>query len=57
MAQTAVAKILKNLENRELIKAVKSVNEGKRKIYVLWDLEPAPEITGGLWCVFLCLKL
>jgi len=49
LAQTAVTKILKNLETRNLVKPVKSVNDGKRKIYVLFDLEPAADITGGLW--------
>ena len=49
LAQTAVTKILKTLETRNLVKPVKSVNDGKRKIYVLYDLEPAADITGGLW--------
>ena len=49
LAQTAVTKILKTLESRNLVKPVKSVNDGKRKIYVLYDLEPAADITGGLW--------
>lgn len=49
LAQTAVTKILKTLETRNLVKPVKSVNDGKRKIYVLFELEPAADITGGLW--------
>ena len=51
LAQTAVGKVLKNLETRLLVKSVKSVNDGKRKIYVLYDVEPANELTGGLWWV------
>ncbi len=49
LPQTSIGKILKTLEDRSLIKAVKSVNDGKRKIYVDYDVEPAKELTGGLW--------
>lgn len=52
LAQTAVGKVLKTLETRELVKSVKSVNDGKRKIFVLFDVEPANELTGGLWWEF-----
>ena len=49
IAQTQVNKILKTLESRQLIKSVKSVNAGNKKILVLFELEPASEVTGGLW--------
>lgn len=42
-------KILKNLESRKLIKAVKSVNASKKKVYMLFNLEPDRSITGGVW--------
>jgi len=42
-------KILKSLEGRKLIKAVKSVNASKRKVYMLYNLEPDQSVTGGPW--------
>ncbi len=45
-----VARALKNLEQRQLVKSVKSVQSATKKLYMLHDLEPATEITGGAWC-------
>ncbi|XP_072025702.1 DNA-directed RNA polymerase III subunit RPC6-like [Amphiura filiformis] len=42
-------KILKNLESRKLIKAVKSVGASKRKVYMLFNLQPDRSVTGGAW--------
>lgn len=42
-------KILKNLENKKLIKAVKSVTASKKKVYMLYNLEPDKTVTGGSW--------
>lgn len=42
-------KILKNLESRKLVKAVKSVNAGKKKVYMLYNVEPDRTVTGGAW--------
>jgi hypothetical protein len=47
--QPQVTKIIKRLEGRRLIKAVKSVVYKWRKMYMLFDLEPAKQITGGPW--------
>lgn len=44
-----LTKILKNLENRKLIKAVKSVSASKKKVYMLFNLEPDRSVTGGAW--------
>ena len=44
-----VTKILKNLEGRQVIKAVKSVQSKNRKVFMLFDLEPHRDITGGAW--------
>ena len=44
-----VNKILKVLESKELIKAVKSVQASKKKVYMLYDLTPDESITGGAW--------
>lgn len=40
-----VNKVLKNLENKKLIKSVKSISN--RKLYVLYDLIPDETVTGG----------
>ena len=45
-----INKCLKLLEQRKLIKAVKSVASSNRKVYMLFELEPSREITGGAWC-------
>ena len=44
-----VTRILKTLEGRGLVKNVKSVQHANRKVYMLAELEPAREITGGAW--------
>lgn len=49
LQQPQVTKVLKTLEARSLIKAVKSVANKNRKVYMLMDLEPSTEITGGAW--------
>ena len=46
---TQVNKILKVLESKKLIKAVKSVQASKKKVYMLYDLTPDESITGGAW--------
>ena len=49
LQQAQVTKILKQLESRKLVKAIKPVNQPSKKFYMLFDLEPAREITGGAW--------
>jgi len=44
-----VNKVLKSLEGKKLIKAVNSVSAGKRKVYMLFNLEPDASVTGGAW--------
>ncbi len=46
---TALNKTLKNLETKKLIKSVASVNASKKKVYMLFDIEPDRSITGGAW--------
>ncbi|KAH8398621.1 hypothetical protein KR215_003028 [Drosophila sulfurigaster] len=46
---TQLNKILKNLETKKLIKAVKSVNASKKKVYMLYNLEADRSVTGGAW--------
>ncbi|XP_050537072.1 probable DNA-directed RNA polymerase III subunit RPC6 [Daktulosphaira vitifoliae] len=42
-------KILKSLEAKKSIKAVKSVAASRKIVYMLYDLEPDSSITGGAW--------
>lgn len=49
LSQTQVNKILKNLENKKLIKSVKSVAASKKKVYMLYNIEPDRTVTGGTW--------
>lgn len=45
----ALNKIFKALETRRLIKQVKSINAKSKKLYMLYELEPSTELTGGIW--------
>ena len=47
--QQSLTKALKLLEQRMLIKSIRSVVSKSKKLYVLFDVEPAKEITGGPW--------
>ncbi|XP_055715947.1 probable DNA-directed RNA polymerase III subunit RPC6 [Phlebotomus papatasi] len=49
LIMTQLNKILKSLENKKLIKAVKSVNASKKKVYMLYNLDPDRSVTGGAW--------
>lgn len=49
LSQTIVNKVLKNLESKKFIKAVKSVAASKKKVYMLYNLEPDVTVTGGAW--------
>lgn len=49
MPQHTLAKTLKILEQRSLIKSVRSVVSKSKKLYMLYDMQPAKEITGGPW--------
>ena len=47
--QQALNKIFKQLEQRRLIKPVKSVTSKTKKLYMLYELTPSKELTGGVW--------
>ncbi|KAI5643054.1 RNA polymerase rpc34 subunit domain-containing protein [Phthorimaea operculella] len=49
LANTQLTKVLKSLESKKLIKAVKCVNASKKKVYMLYNLEPDRALTGGAW--------
>lgn len=46
---TQLNKVLKSLETKKIIKAVKSVSASKKKVYMLYELEPDSSVTGGAW--------
>ncbi|CAI5742769.1 unnamed protein product [Hyaloperonospora brassicae] len=47
--QQIVTKTLRLLETRRLVKSVKSISSRNKKLYMLFDLVPSTEITGGPW--------
>ncbi|PVU91370.1 hypothetical protein BB561_004437 [Smittium simulii] len=47
--QQVVTKYLKILEGKNLIKSVKSVKNPTKKLYMLIDIKPSTEISGGPW--------
>eukprot|EP00002_Diphylleia_rotans_P032945 TRINITY_DN6967_c0_g2_i4.p1 TRINITY_DN6967_c0_g2~~TRINITY_DN6967_c0_g2_i4.p1 ORF type:complete len:278 (+),score=77.11 TRINITY_DN6967_c0_g2_i4:59-892(+) len=49
LQQQQITKILKNLENRKLVKSVKSISGKNKKVYMLANIEPSREVTGGAW--------
>ncbi|XKL69448.1 hypothetical protein PGB90_007217 [Kerria lacca] len=42
-------KTLRSLENKKLIKSIKTVSAPKKKFYILYEIEPDPSLTGGAW--------
>ena len=49
ISQHILTKTLKILEQRSLIKSVRSVVSKSKKLYVLFDVVPAKSVTGGPW--------
>lgn len=49
LSMTVLNKVIKSMEGRKLIKAVKSVAASKKKVYMLYNLEPDLSVTGGAW--------
>jgi len=49
LGQVQLNRVLKSLENKKHIKAVKSVNATRKKVYMLYDLQPDRSVTGGAW--------
>lgn len=47
--QHVVLKCLKSLESQRYVKSVKSVKFPTRKIYMLYNLQPSIDVTGGPW--------
>ncbi|GBL51890.1 34-kDa subunit of RNA polymerase III (C) [Candidozyma auris] len=49
MHQHIVMRCLKSLESQRYIKSIKSVKHPTRKIYMLYNLQPSIDVTGGPW--------
>jgi len=49
MTSVQIKKILKKLEKKEIVKSVKSIQAKNKYIWMLAELEPPNEITGGIW--------
>ncbi|KAF4664621.1 DNA-directed RNA polymerase III subunit RPC6 [Perkinsus chesapeaki] len=49
IASGSVTKICSQLEARRLIKKVTSVQHKSRKVWMLYELEPSKEVSGGNW--------
>lgn len=49
MHQHIVMRCLKLLESQRFIKLIKSVKHPTRKIYMLYNLQPSVDVTGGPW--------
>lgn len=49
ISQQVLTKILKQLEQRNLLKTVRSVTSKSKKLYMIYDMVPAKELTGGPW--------
>jgi DNA-directed RNA polymerase III subunit RPC6 len=48
-------KVLKALEGRQLIKTVRMHTHSSKKMYMLFNLSPSEELTGGAW--YVCSQL
>ena len=46
--QAKINATLKSMEKKGLIKSLKSVSKGNKKVFLLMDIEPSIEVTGGL---------
>ena len=47
--QQILSKILRQLEQRSLLKTVRSVTSKSKKLYMVYEMTPAKELTGGPW--------
>jgi DNA-directed RNA polymerase III subunit RPC6 len=52
MTAPRLQKVLKALEGRSLVKTVKGTASATKKIYMLFNLQPSEELTGGTWCAW-----
>jgi DNA-binding Lrp family transcriptional regulator len=46
--QTTLAKVLKRMEKKGSVKRLKSLQQKHKQVYMLMEVEPSAEVTGGL---------
>ena len=49
LQKAQITKSLKTLETRKLIKWIHTVSAKSRKVYLIYEIEPSRELTGGAW--------
>ena len=49
LADPSFTKVISELESRKLIKVIQNIHENRKKKYILYDLVPSTEVTGGVW--------
>jgi len=49
LTSRVVTSILGKLAKKNLVRSVKSVSKKNRNVWILYDLEPSEDITGGIW--------
>lgn len=49
LQQVQLQRILRALETRKIVKSLKSVESKNKKIYMLFEIEPSRQVTGGAW--------
>ncbi|XP_014226127.1 probable DNA-directed RNA polymerase III subunit RPC6 [Trichogramma pretiosum] len=49
LTQAQTTKVLKSLEKKRIIKAIKPVGDSKKNFVMLYHLEPPSSVTGGAW--------
>ena len=47
--RAVVLKVVRTLEQHNVIKSVKSIKNPSKKIYMLYELQPSVDLTGGNW--------
>ncbi|XP_015782465.1 DNA-directed RNA polymerase III subunit RPC6 [Tetranychus urticae] len=47
--QIQLSKLCKSMESKKLIKSVKSIAANKKKVYMLYNVQPDDSVTGGTW--------
>ncbi len=46
---TRINKLIGSMEGKGLVKPIKSIQGRRKKVYMLAELEPSVEVTGGIW--------
>jgi len=47
--ENQMKKVMKELEKRKLVKSIVAISSKNKKVFMLYDLEPHPDISGDIW--------